>query len=267
MSDLVPRYELDYRLGGSTIDEWGLGYIDNQVQLFKVLNALRENSPVPDVEPTAYEIKVEDDNIYIRNSDNTEWIKLMKVADNGGFKSDKIGKQTAGSTEAKPVTGVNNYDTYMDLDKGELSYWLDGSWHVLLTLDVTKMTGYDNLIKKDEDVVSPANTTDIVTNAQKLVQTDDNGNLPVNITGNAAKIAGAKIDAANIKDGQILAYDSATNSFKNVDKSTVGTGRSLILMNGNTLLATYNGGEVVDVDIGKIIPMELDDNGDLMPKA
>lgn len=216
MSKLKAEYNLDYSYSGDTVDEFGQGYIKNQAQIFTILNALRTNQLVPNVEPEAYMFKVEDNKIYIRDANNEKWVKLLEVAEDGGLKAKTVGKSYAGAANAMPTTGVSDYDRYMSLDDGRYYYYYGGKWNLLLSLNVKDLNGYQNLVKKD-DVVAPSNTTQIISSPQKLVRTNGNGNLPVNISGNAAMIAGKNIKADELNDQDILVYDEKNNRFTNTD--------------------------------------------------
>lgn len=254
MAELTPNYQLSYFYGGDRVKDWGHGYIENQKQLFQILNALRTNQEVTGVAPEAYEIKIEDDKLFIRNKTNDAWLKVLDVAENGGLKSNNIGKMLAGAESALPSTS-KNYDTYMSLDNGNFYYWINGQWHLLLSLDVTKLNGYDNLVKKDEDTIVPTDTLKVIKEPQKIIRTNDDGVLPVDVSGNAGQIGGKNIDVSSgVQDGQVLTYRITNNTWVPENKSTAGAGKSLSLQYGGETLANYNGGATVSVNLQEVAP-------------
>lgn len=252
MAQLTEQNVLDYRRGGDTIADFAEKYMAEMTRIYQFLNNIRTHNSTGavQVEPEPYQLKVEDNKIYIRNEGNDEWVFLMKVAKNGGFKADTFGKLTSGAASDKPETGVSTYDTYWDTDNGKVYMYLDDAWHLLLSLNVADLTGYNNLVKRDTDVIEPSDTTTVYTTPQKIVQTNDNGVLPVDILGNAGKIAGIKNEVNNLQDGQVLTYRAVSNSWRNEPKGVVGAGASLIINDGETQLAEYSGDEQKIVDIG-----------------
>lgn len=252
MAQLTEQNVLDYRRGGDTIADFAEKYMAEMTRIYQFLNNIRTHNSAGavQVEPEPYQLKVEDNKIYIRNEGNDEWVFLMKVAKNGGFKADTFGKLTSGAASDKPETGVSTYDTYWDTDNGKVYMYLDNAWHLLLSLNVADLTGYNNLVKRDTDVIEPSDTTTVYTTPQKIVQTNDNGVLPVDILGNAGKIAGIKNEVNNLQDGQVLTYRAVSNSWRNEPKGVVGAGASLVINDGETQLAEYSGDEHKEVDVG-----------------
>ena len=57
--------------------------------------------------------------------------------------------------------------------------------------------------------------------ADKIVRLDSAGLIHANLDGSASKIGGYTFNASGIKDGQTLAYDSASREFKPVNKDYV----------------------------------------------
>lgn len=248
MAKLAEENVLDYRRGGDTVADFAQKYMAEITRIYQFLNNLRShNTAGPEqIEPDSFQIIVEDNKLKIRNEANTEWITLMKVEQNGGFSSETFGKLTSGDGSSMPTTGVNTYDTYLDTAHGKMYMWLNDSWQLLLSLDVTDLTGYDTLIT-ESDVVS----TETVTHTpNKLVRTNANGVLPVDVLGNAGMIAGIRNEVNNLTDGQVLTYRAASNSWRNEPKGVVGAGASLIINDGETQLAEYSGDEQKIVDIG-----------------
>lgn len=152
--------QLDYRLGGDTIDDFAQKHMAEITRIFRFLNDLKTNSinGVEYTEPSAGQFKVEDDKIYIRNSTNDEWLLLGKVAKNFGFE---------------------------------------------------------------------------------------------NVT--TAALGGKPLDVAVLGDGQILVYRASDDSWHNENKSAVGAGKSLLLYNGEDLIADYSGSNTTSVDLSEVI--------------
>ncbi|MBQ8697786.1 MAG: hypothetical protein IJ521_02145 [Schwartzia sp.] len=72
---------------------------------------------------------------------------------------------------------------------------------------------------------------------------DGDGLIRGNISGSAAKIAGMTIRTDNLSDGQVLVYRSATNTFVNEQKGTVGAGAAISFQRGGVEFMSYDGSE------------------------
>ena len=102
----------------------------------------------------------------------------------------------------------------------------------------------------DEHVLTSLDLATENTKANKVAVYDVDGNLPASITGSAASIAGKRVDASGIQDGQIICYDAGTNKWVPTDKfSGVGSGKSLVLQDALGVLSSYNGGATTTVDL------------------
>lgn len=250
MAKLEEKNVLDYRMGGDTVDDFAQKYMAEMTRIYQFLNNLREHNSTgtEQVEPVSYQIKVEDDKIYIRNFANDAWIYLMAVASHGGFRSDTFGKLAYGSASDKPTSGVSTGDTYWG-DDGRVYRYNGEKWSLLLSLNVADLTGYDTLITKN-DVTTPTDTTTIYKEPQKIPRTNDNGVLPFDISGNAGSIAGVKNEVNNLQDGEVLTYRTVSNSWRNEPKGTVGAGKSFVLKDGDKVIADYSGDVHTEADIG-----------------
>lgn len=89
MADYQEKYPLDYRIGGDTVDDFAQKYMKEIPRIYQFLNNVRglNNAGTEQVESTKYQLKAEDDKLYIRNKENTDWIYLGKVAECFGFTS------------------------------------------------------------------------------------------------------------------------------------------------------------------------------------
>lgn len=88
MSKYEDPTQLDYRYGGDTVDDFAQKYMKTVAYIFSALNELR--SPTGGTltqNPEAYQLKVDDNKLYIRNQANTDWILLGDVQENFGFRT------------------------------------------------------------------------------------------------------------------------------------------------------------------------------------
>lgn len=252
MAKLVEKNVLDYRIGGDTLNDFALKYMAEIQRIYQFLNNLRthDSAGTEQVEPEPYQFKVEDDKLYIRNKANDAWLYLLDVAKNGGMRSDSFGKQSAGSIADRPMTGNATGDVYWDTTNGRVYMWLNNAWSLILSLNASDLIGYDKMLK-DSDVSTPK-TGEVTNEANKLVRTNANGVLPVDILGNAGKIAGIKNEINNLEDGQVLTYRAASNSWRNENKGIVGAGKALAIKDGDTLLAEFSGDKATEVEVGHV---------------
>ena len=63
-------------------------------------------------------------------------------------------------------------------------------------------------------------------------------------------IGGIPANLADIKDGQIIVYDSVKHECTAKDKGTVGSGKRLTIRKGDKVIAEYDGDTAVSVDLG-----------------
>lgn len=121
MSKYEDPTQLDYRYGGDTVDDFAQKYMKTVAYIFSALNELR--SPTGGTltqSPEAYQLKVDDNKLYIRNQANTDWILLGDVQENFGFRtsasdafmheSDVADSGTAGKLIRADASGKLNAD-------------------------------------------------------------------------------------------------------------------------------------------------------------
>lgn len=121
MSKYEDPTQLDYRYGGDTVDDFAQKYMKTVAYIFSALNELR--SPTGGTltqNPEAYQLKVDDNKLYIRNEANTDWILLGDVKENFGFRtsasdafmheSDVADSGTAGKLIRADASGKLNAD-------------------------------------------------------------------------------------------------------------------------------------------------------------
>lgn len=297
MSKYEDPTQLDYRYGGDTVDDFAQKYMKTVAYIFSALNELR--SPTGGTltqNPEAYQLKVDDNKLYIRNQANTDWILLGDVQENFGFRtsasdafmheSDVADSGTAGKLIRADASGKLNADILgnaakiadkaiqMGLDLADedrlvydkdtdtitnrpLQFKVDGdkiyarndattSW--VLLGDLKQNLGFRS--STDDAFLTESDVADNGT-AGKLIRADVNGKLNADILGNARKMAGKTFAPEDLQDGQIPVYRASDGTWHAENKGTVGTGKNLMIMDGDKMLGEYNGDEMKAIDIQK----------------
>lgn len=103
---------------------------------------------------------------------------------------------------------------------------------------------------KLEELVKQSETATKGGEAGVLARTNANGVLDFDVSGNAGKLAGVNVAIDHMTDGQTFVYRAATNTITNEDKGVVGAGKSLILKDGDKVLANYSGDTTTELDLG-----------------
>lgn len=285
MAEYEERNQLDYRLGGDTIDEFGQKYKAEMTRVFRFLNDLKQNkiNSIEYTEPSSGQLKAEDGKLYIRNESNDAWVLLGEIAANFGFKpadadfisSDELSHGKIAevnaldvpktvTTDALPsnkIDDVNALDfskvvTTDNLPQDKIDDVNGIEFDKIVTtdnltqskIDDVKAADLPNMVVKQD--ISIPNEGLVTTEPQKLVQTNNDGVLPVNILGNAAKLAGYRVETDIIQDGQVMTFRAATKTWHNENKGVIGSGKALNLYDGDNLLCSYVGDEVRDFDLG-----------------
>ena len=152
----------------------------------------------------------------------------------------------------------------LDADSGEGQFSITGSAAKIQGYPINtpglksdQVLVYNDATKRweNKDRTSGTVTTDEVANggAGKVLRTDSNNVAHVDISGTAAKIAGKVVDAAALKENDVLAYDSAKDEFVNRPGVTLNSaGVADISITGN---AAKVGGKVfqfTDLQDGQI---------------
>lgn len=297
MSKYEDPTQLDYRYGGDTVDDFAQKYMKTVAYIFSALNELR--SPTGGTltqNPEAYQFKVDDNKLYIRNQANTDWILLGDVQENFGFRtsasdafmheSDVADSGTAGKLIRADASGKLNADILgnaakiadkaiqMGLDLADedrlvydkdtdtitnrpLQFRVDGDkiyarkdattgW--VLLGDLKQNLGFRS--STDDAFLTESDVADSGT-AGKLIRADVNGKLNADILGNARKMAGKTFAPEDLQDGQIPVYRVSDGTWHAENKGTVGTGKNLMIMDGDKMLGEYNGDEMKAIDIQK----------------
>ena len=297
MSKYEDPTQLDYRYSGDTVDDFAQKYMKTVAYIFSALNELR--SPTGGTltqNPEAYQFKVDDNKLYIRNQANTDWILLGDVKENFGFRtsasdafmheSDVADSGEAGKLIRADASGKLNADILgnaakiadkaiqMGLDLADedrlvydkdtdtitnrpLQFKVDGDkiyarkdattgW--VLLGDLKQNLGFRS--STDDAFLTESDVADNGT-AGKLIRADVNGKLNADILGNARKMAGKTFAPEALQDGQIPVYRASDGTWHAENKGTVGTGKNLMIMDGDKMLGEYNGDEMKAIDIQK----------------
>lgn len=190
-----------------------------------------------------------------------EALKLVKTNADGMIDADLTGNadtatalkearsfaiaDNAGENSGKAVLFDGSSDVTLklpELIKGEF----DGSFKGVLS--GTFEGDAPEYIKQDTIENVPNNA--IACTPNKLAVINANGLLPVDILGNAGKLAGVSVAITNPEDGQVLAFRAASRTWTNEARAVVGEGKALNIYDGDKLLAEYSGGKTVALDLG-----------------
>lgn len=290
MAKYEEGFPLDYRQGGDTVDDFAQKYMSEMARIYQFLNNVRTNDSkgVNVVEPEPGQFKVEDNKLYIRNGENTDWLFLfdikfrMGITDNSQaaiLTTDNVtttaealklvqtnadGKVDVDSTgNANTATKLQTVRTFIIRDAAgnhetdPIAF--DGSADVVITLPSEvegkfkgdfsgTFTGEaDDYIKKE--TIEKVDTGNIVHTPNMLTVIDANGLLPVDIAGNAGKLAGINVAIANPEDGQVLSFRAASRTWTNEARAVVGEGKALTIYDGDTMLVEYAGGQQESIDL------------------
>lgn len=283
MAQYEEQNPLDYRVGGDTVDDFAQKYKKEISRIYQFLNNLREhNSTGPNqVEPQPYIFKISDNKLFIRNGANNAWLYLFDIAYRMGLSDNpdaeiitsddvtttaealKLVKTNADGDIDANITGnaykfgnktADQYITVYDVSDAGVALKIvktdsEGVAHISISGSAVQLNGKaaSYYLNEDDVAIVPAGT---VTDApNKLVKTNANGVLPVDILGNVGKMAGKNIEVNNLQDGQVFTYRSASNSWRNEDKGVVGAGKALAIYDGDDLLAEYSGDEPKSIDL------------------
>lgn len=192
MAKLNQKHPLDYRPLGDTVDNFAQKYNLEIPLIYEALNNIRVMA-AGSKEPEPYQLKAENDILYIRNKENTDWIVFGEV---------------------KAFLGIKESLT-------------------------------DKLLTEEKDVATE------VGQPNKLVRTNASGKFDADITGNAGKIANKEISAPTLEDGNVLVYRESEGKFVPETKGAVGTGKKLIINQGDDKLGEYTGEVETTVNIKK----------------
>lgn len=69
-------FELDYRPNGDTVDDFAQKYMKEIPRIYEIVTNIQGNKVFDNDDLTAGQLKVEDGNLYIRNSVNSDWVLI-----------------------------------------------------------------------------------------------------------------------------------------------------------------------------------------------
>ena len=233
-------------------------YIQECARLYELVNRVRtldasKGTALDDAVPYQLKINTTTDELLVRLGDNSGWVTVGKLAEHFGVTPEDINavrtsggvvSWNAGADADRPLAedaAVGAW--YIATDKKKMYRRGESDWGLVFSLNVEDLQNYDTLVKQSETATEGGT-------AGKLARTNANGVLDFDVSGNAGKLAGVNVAIDHMMDGQTFVYRAATNTITNEDKGVVGSGKSLILKDGDTLLADYAGDETVEVDLG-----------------
>ena len=298
MAKFQQGWPLDYRNGGDTVDDMAQKYSKEFNKVYEHLNSLRVSSDggTFPTEPEPYQLRIADNKVYIRNAENTAWIWLFDVKYRMGIAGSEQSVVITSddvTTKAEPSKIVKtNSLGKIDADITGSAAKLGGypaADYVLKSL-VSATGGANKIVQTDskgvanisiygsatslngmgadyylnvDSVARPVASGKVTYENDKIVKTKDDGLLPVDITGSAARISGISIRLDDLQDGEILVYRSGTRTFVNEAK---GGSKALTITYEGVPLVQYNGDEPRTVDLSICNPFEYDGYGDIGPR-
>ena len=195
--------------------------------VYNLLNRLRNldasNGTPTDAEPYQLHVNTATNKLEIRNAANSSWIELGKIDENYfGLTPEDISavKNTgtvsaiySGNDSAKPTSNLKAYDLYFAFDSKKLYYWTGTTWQLFLSLNFENLLNYaDYCVLKSEVGYNGKN---------KVLRLDATTGLAnVSISGSAPQVDGKKFSFSNPSNGDVIIYNSTTNSFVNSPKSS-----------------------------------------------
>ena len=219
---------INYSLNGETADSFIYKTKATFEQIFLLLNMLRSAGAqagldATDAAPYQIRINTADNCLYMRDSNNEQWIYIGEITTNLGITPETIGaiknggnvgKISAGLEAAKPATGNATNDLYLATDSSTMYRWTGAAWIAVLSLDFSKLLDYERYC---------VNRSEVATSGRgKILKLDEvTGKANVDITGSPERLLGYEIDVRNLKDDDVLAFDEAKGKIVNKPKDSV----------------------------------------------
>ena len=133
---------INYSLNGETADSFIYKTKATFEQIFLLLNMLRSAGAqagldATDAAPYQIRINTADNCLYMRDSNNEQWIYIGEITTNLGITPETIGaiknggnvgKISAGLEAAKPATGNATNDLYLATDSSTMYRWTGAAW-------------------------------------------------------------------------------------------------------------------------------------------
>ena len=197
--------------------------------VYCLLNALRQNFPLKsepnDTLPFQWYIDIERRKIFVRNSKNDDWNVIGDIdkdyfgitAENIGAVANDgtLGKFSAGNArDLPPNTSATTNDVFFALDENCIYVFTGFCWRKFLSLSFSDLSGYEEyLVTRDEVATS---------GKDKVLRLDaQTGKGNIDISGSADRIFGYEVDVSNLRDGQVLAFNSSASKWTNQNKDAL----------------------------------------------
>lgn len=227
MSEWSESNPIDYSPNGDDIDRFAQKTKAEFAAIYSLLNLLRRggaSAGLSDTDAEAYATHIDTTTgvIYMRDSENRNWLEMGRVAEHFGLSSADVGavKNGGGVGAFYLGTDVNKnsskitastYDMYIAYDTCKFYIYYGGAWHVFLSLDFKDMlNAKDYVILRDEVGYSG--------NGKVLRLDEITGKANIDITGSPGKLLDKQIYCTNLHDGDVLQYDSRSDLFINKPK-------------------------------------------------
>lgn len=219
--------------------------------IYELLSRLRmmdasNGTSLDDAVPYQFKINTLTGELMARNTDNSGWIVLGKIANNFGFDAASVGavptsagitSMNAGPDANKPLAAASKPgDWYIAVDQKKMYRMGDKDWELMLSLNAGNLIGYEKIITTD-DVSSTAAPN-------KIPKANSTGGLDFDITGSAGKILGKSIDPTALADGRVLVYRDTAGGFVFEAKGGGGSGSDIDDNNISTG-TTYSSAKIV----------------------
>lgn len=242
MSKLTPKLPFDFSPRGGMIHDLGNSYVTEVDAIYQHINNLRENAEELGVEPQAHQLKITDNgNIYIRNTENTEWVYMGKVEQNFGMKD--IGFMDKDDLGFSPAE--------VEGEKNTLSVNITGNAAQIANVLIAVQA-----LSEGEALVYDATNKRFVNKKVPIID-DITGKISVSTTGSAGALGDKPVLTTNIQDGEILVYRPSMGGFVNETKATgVGAKEISFTLNDDILLKAYSGTATTNVSLLAIGPEE-----------
>ena len=249
------KNRIDYSPKGDTLASFSLKVKEELEIIYHLLRRLRrlDASPCDVPDSVAYQLHVDTVNgkLLIRDATNTEWIELGKLGENFfGITPEDIdamrsggglGTLYGGNAEDLP-TGANINDIFYAFDEKKM-YWYNGtSWECCFSLDFGDLLNYeDYVITRDEVGYS---------GADKVLRLDKTtGKANVDITGSPDKILNYPIEVTDLKNGDVLMFDTTNGKIINAPKDEITLA---------DISSTGEANKIVRLDSDRVIHADLD---------
>lgn len=235
MSKLTPKLPFDFSPRGGMIHDLGNSYVNEVEAIYSHLNSLRENAEIPGVEPQPHQFKISDSGkIYIRNTENTDWVLLGEIKENFGMKD----------TGFMDKTDLGFAPAEKEGEKNSLSVNITGNAAQIANVLIAVQALADG-----EALVYDAVSKRFVNKKVPIID-ELTGKINVSTTGSAGALGDKPVLTTNIQDGEILVYRPSMGGFVNETKATgVGAKEISFTLNNDISLGSYSGTATTNISL------------------